>query len=179
MARDFRRTSTLGRSVRRATDWFSGPRGVLTFSAVANQAFGTGITNFVDGQTLIRTRGDVIVGLSSTGGALEGFGRVGLGICVVTDKAATIGITAIPAPITEMGWDGWLWHWVGAFKSIEGVSPTTDANGQSAMRIPIDSKAMRKLGEDQTIVAVMEARDEVGTSVLDATLNTRMLMKRN
>ncbi len=99
----------LDRSHRRATDWFSGPRGVLTFNSATLKAFATGVTNFQDGQTIVRTRGDLIIGLSATGGALEGFTRVAVGMCIVTTKASDIGPTAIPGPLTEVAWDGWFW----------------------------------------------------------------------
>ena len=170
-------TSRFRTQSRRATDWFSGPRGVLATTTAQTQPFLTGVTNFQDGQTIIRIRGECLLSLSGGPTAVEGFGRVGIGICMVTTKAAGIGTTAIPAPLTEMTWDGWMFHWVGAL--ISNIDTAwTGAEGSMVVRVPVETKAMRKVGEDRTMVAMLQTAGLVGTGfTLNGDLNTRCLLK--
>ena len=113
--------------------------------------------------------------LSTITSALDGFAEVALGLCVVTENAFGVGITAVPTPLTDIGWDGWLWHWAG---SVYGPSTTvTNAEGSANVRIPIDSKAMRKFKETDVMLAVLEVSAEVGAAVLTAKMVTRVLVK--
>ena len=103
-------------------------------------------------QTILRVRGAFFF-LSDQAVAGENqFGGFGLGI--VSEQAASIGISAIPHPVTD-GADGlWMVHQFFAssfdFQSAVGIAPRA---GQS---IVIDSKAMRKIGSDQRLVFVVE-----------------------
>ena len=89
--------------------------------------------------------------------------------------AASLGVTAVLSPTTDITWEGWLYHWTGAFVSMG--STIASGNGTSAQRIDIDNKAMRKIGEDESLICIMQTNEEVGTSVLNATLATRCLQK--
>ena len=105
----------------------------------------------------------------------DGFNVVGFGIRVVTLKAFTLGATAVPGPITEIEDEGWLWHHQ---TKIISLSTTEEGGlGLSVVRIPIDSKAMRKLGSDEVIVGVIETTAEVGTATMVSQMSTRMLIK--
>ena len=80
-----------------------------------------------------------------------------IGLAVVSDQAAAIGVTAIPTPFTDLGSDLWLLHAIldghfldattVGFDSI-GVSP---AGGQL-----VDSRAMRKVNGDQDVIFAVE-----------------------
>jgi len=81
----------------------------------------------------------------------------GLGIAVVTDQAAAIGVTAVPTPFTDLGSDEWLLHAVldGRFEFITGVG--FEANSVSPRGgALIESKAMRKVENGSDIVTVIE-----------------------
>jgi hypothetical protein len=92
-----------------------------------------------------------------------------------------VGVTAVETPITEESWDGWLWHSYFAVKSggiIDGTASTDDnqINGGSAvLRLPIDTKAMRKLNQEDVIYAAIEVT-ESGTSTARVHLNSRSLV---
>ena len=113
--------------------------------------------------------------LSTITSVLDGFGSVAFGLAIVDAAAFAIGITAIPHPFSDSDWDGWLWHWQG---SLYGPSSTvTNAAGPANVRIPIDSKAMRKWKQFDALVGVAEFGTEVGAAVITAKLNTRILVK--
>ena len=105
--------------------------------------------------TLIRTRGLFRAYLKSATTAGDGF-QGAFGICVVQSAAFDAGVTALPGPITEMGSDAWLYH------AIVSLHANTSAeaefmSGAVTQELIIDSKAMRKLDAENTVVAVLEA----------------------
>ena len=144
-------------------------------SVSSSALFTTGQQLLVDGLTLVRTRGELLVQLLTSDGAggAGGF-RWAAGICIVTENAAGVGVTAVPSPITDLGWDGWLWHQLGNVR----VQETTLLGQQLAatVRVPIDSKAMRKMRSLDFIIAAFQVV-EVGVSTIEAHLETRMLVK--
>ncbi len=76
------------------------------------------------------------------------------GLCVVSDQALAIGITAVPTPVTDLGSDLWFVHQM-TFNDFTFASAASYQS--SAGRIyEIDSKAMRKVNDDQDIVLVFE-----------------------
>ncbi len=158
---------------RRRTGWEEGP-GVLTsqaFTTSTSAILGSGQANLDDGVTVVRLRGFVELTLSA-GGALDGFaGAIGIGI--VSTPAFDIGITAVPTPITEIEWEGWMWHQLFSLHSPGAFSATSTG---SVLRLPIDSKAMRKFDSQETILAVMEVT-ETGTTAMTVRLGTRLLLK--
>ena len=136
----------------------------------------TGQSSLFDNQTIVRVRGQLTASLVTVTSVLDGFARAAMGICVVSENAAGIGITAIPQPISDASWDGWLWHqWLGAFT---GYSTTETGRGpMEAVRMEIDSKGMRKLRATDVIVGVIELGTEVGTAALQFVAETRVLIK--
>ena len=129
----------------------------------------------VDGNTIVRLRGSALLYLTSVAAALNGFTRVALGIGIVSTAAATVGITAVPTPLTEINWEGWMFHWTGSLINIDNT--IDDSIGGGVVRIPIDSKAMRKINDDETLFGVVEVSGEVGTAVMGFNGSTRMLVK--
>jgi hypothetical protein len=110
--------------------------------------------------------------LSAATSALDGFtGAFGIGIA--TAAATAIGITAVPTPITEQEWDGWIfWH---AF-SVRAPAAFDGTMAAIFRSVEIDSKAMRKLREEDSIYAAVEVIEQ-GTSALNVGLDTRILLK--
>jgi hypothetical protein len=97
------------------------------------------------------------------------------GIGITTADAFGIGVTAVPTPLTERDWDGWLfWHaW-----NLKTVTATI-ADGVNAVgafqRIEVDTKAMRKQDENMLIYGCMEGT-EVGNAVLNWNFDSRLLV---
>ena len=99
--------------------------------------------------------------------------HVAVGIGIVTNEAFAIGATAIPGPISEADWDGWMYHRF--FDLHKGLADTTD--GSSAIEFEVDSKAMRKWdGGAETLVGMVEAV-EAGTASMDVFFDSRVLLK--
>jgi len=157
---------------RRKTGWELGP-GTFTdlgaFTASQSVIVGSGIQFLEDGLTLVRTRG--FVELVQTGGVALGDGYTGaFGIAIVTAQAFGVGISALPTPITEANWDGWLWHQMFSLRCNEA---NTDFKRQV---FEIDSKAMRKVGFEEVCYMVVEV-DEIGDAIMEVTGGSRILMK--
>jgi len=172
MARRFAPRSRGG--VRRKTDWFASapltaPVAVAASSAVLLEV----AVPFDVGETVIRIRGLVSVRSDQVVASENMLGAFGIGI--VTEQAATAGIASIPHPVTDGGWDGWMWHTYFAdrftFLDSSGFS-----DGVSPRHYVIDSKAMRKVDGNERLVVVVENSTATGINV---TSMERILSKVN
>ena len=159
------------RQPRRINKWGFGPDSIgQTVTASGSVLWTNGVQLGVEAAvTDIRLRGFAEL-LLSAGTALDGF-RGALGIGYVSEEAFAIGITAIPTPVTDSDWGGWIWH-----QFFELHNPTATAGVESQLRFNIDSKAMRKVTNNQLMVGVMEA-NETGVSSLTLHADTRVLSK--
>ena len=174
--RSIRSPRTSGVS-RRQTSWAIGPRGAQGAVAVnSSVVFPTGSQATESGLTIVRIRGSAFFHLASVDAVDGGFARVGFGICIVSENASAVGITAIPTPLTDVGWDGWMYHRL--FALIAGI-PITDLGGMVGpnFRFDIDGKAMRKEKETDVVVGVVEYQQEQGTADARGYLDTRLLVK--
>ena len=159
------------RRPRRNTSWVAAASGIVQRTSSGSTLFGFGGQAVVDGLTIMRTRGHLGIYLSAGAAALDGFdGAVGLAI--VSENAFGVGITAVPTPITDEAWDGWFWF---SHFSVKVPSANNFAGNASSIQIPVDSKAMRKIKNTDTIIAVLEAT-EVGGATVNMSLQTRMLV---
>ena len=171
------RTSRGSFPARRASSWEDGPGGttIQSFSSTGSGFLGAGAQALRDGLTLVRLRGQAALYLSDVTSVLDGFvGAVGIGI--FTAEAFAIGITAVPTPIADAKWDGWI-YW----KPFQLVSQTTTDTllGEEVLgadKFEVDTKAMRKLREGDTVAMVMEVVER-GTAVIKADFDSRMLLK--
>ncbi len=171
-----RSSRTFARALRRRTSWGVGPKGALTFSTsnpVA--AFGSTAVALSDGLTIVRIRGELLMYLTVADAINAGYDEVAVGICVVSENAAGVGITAVPTPITDVAWDGWMWMWQGSMKAA--VANEFDRGQTSSVRAIVDTKAMRKIKETDVIVAVAEAGAEATNASLSLRFNSRTLVK--
>ena len=169
-------------ALRRKTVWGLGPEAALT-PLTGSAVNGWSLFSFpiVQGATLIRTRGEIMLWLTAATALNDGF-RGAVGIAVTTVSAATIGATAIPSPITDDDWDGWLWHHYFSLRAPgpivqAAVALQTDNSLTSSVRYEIDSKAMRKIPDSEfAIVGVLEVA-LTGTAVMAYEAQTRLLAK--
>ncbi len=122
--------------------------------------------------TVVRTRGIITVYSDQTAANEEPFGAIGM--CVVSDQALAIGVTAVPTPITDSGSDLFFLHQYFAAP----VKATTDiAFANVSQTYGFDSKAMRKISEDESLIIVVE--NASATAGLNYLLQFRMLIKVN
>ena len=163
----------IGGSYRRKVSWDRGPRGDLASTAGGVQLFTTAVQAAVDDLTVVRVRGELLISLlaASTVGSFMSFA---FGMCIVTENAFGVGVTAVPAPFSDGAWDGWLVHLQGTV-----LAQTADPNGgnSDSYRAIIDSKAMRKTHQTDVMIGVIEWHDEVGVVSVESVLQTRHLSK--
>ena len=102
--------------------------------------------------TIIRTHLSIIMTSDQAAASENQIG--GIGICVVSDQASAIGITAVPTPLTDLDSDLWLLHQLlfGEFLFGDGTG-FTDPTGTF---MTLDSKASRKVNDAEDVVIVGE-----------------------
>ena len=129
-------------------------------------------TPIVGGETVLRTRG--LISIASDQEAFDELQIGAYGIGVVTEQAASIGITAIPHPNTDAAWGGWLYHtyYSYQYRSLTAVGAMADF----AHQIVVDSKAMRIVRDDERLVMVIENSAAFGIEVFNS---FRILSKVN
>jgi len=162
-----------GRS-RRESLWFDIAETETTITAASTAALFTGLTSVLLGLrpfTIVRTRGTMMVSSDQT--ANTETQQIGFGICVVSDQALAIGVTAVPTPMTDGESDLWF-----VFEVLEHRIQVSSAIGilsPAGSRKDWDSRAMRKVEEGSDIALSVET----GTisSGLVVTKHGRMLIK--
>ena len=103
--------------------------------------------------TILRTRGEILI--TGTPDAASDVDMVGLGIVVVSATAFGVGGASLPGPLADSNADFWLWH---KFVPLDALTLTA-GDPQSIttnVRIEVDSKAMRRISTDQTVVLMAE-----------------------
>ena len=165
-----------GSRQRRRTGWENGPRGSILPGAVGKTIFPIGQLSLEDGQTVVRIRGELNAFLLVSAAGNPRIESIGFGICVVTEQAFLAGATAIPGPLSEMFWEGWMWHQLTSFETNPAfVLPSN--RGPGSERFTVDSKAMRKFDEGNVLVAVVELADLFNSAAARFILDSRILLK--
>jgi len=162
---------------RRRTGWEEGPGSssvAAAFSASGSAILGAGLVALADGLTVARIRGNMELVLNSATAALSGYhGAVGIG--KTTSEAFTVGITALPTPLTDADWDGWMWHSFYDLHAVTGAASDGVNAVSNYLRIPVDSKAMRKFDLSDTLFVVTEVI-EVGVATMSIHFDSRILL---
>ena len=179
--------SSSARSLRRKTSWQIGPSTgasgePVTIIASSSVLAAKGASIAVDGITTVRWRGELNLLLSLADAAGSGFhGAFGIG--VATTAAFLGGVATLPTPLDEEDWDGWVYHRYFSLLSGGPLATATAADQQSqvnsmsaAVRIEVDSKAMRKEMSDMTEFAIIQVV-EIGASSMEFAFNSRTLIK--
>ena len=154
------------RTRRRQTHWAE-MAGATTLSATTATLLAVSQAGH-EGETVARLRGLCAVTLETGASVDDGFFGA-IGFAIVTSAAAAAGVASIPTPITEAGWDGWFLH-----RYFDVRTGTSAADGSGFARLELDSKAMRKVNEDEAIVMVSEVIED-GTAVAVLTCRARIL----
>ena len=178
------RGSRLGTPQRRQSSWQVGPGGTAEqlFTTSTALILGSVANATEDGLTVVRLRGELLLMLT-TADAVGGGYTGAFGIGVASADATAVGVTAVPNPINDEDWDGWLYHryWSLAAGGVLAAAAAADATDQvnsttAALRLEVDSKAMRKLPENMGIFASLQVT-ESGVSLMSAWFNSRILIK--
>ena len=170
--RTFNRSSfPVGRAVRRKVLWFGTAEAAVDWTAVAGSAKLLVLTtNIADPVTIVRNRG--LLGVRSDQSVATEDQIGAWGMAVVTADAANAGAASLPGPMTDSSFP-WLMFEPFAqsfvFKSGIGVYPSF-----GDMRL-VDSRAMRKITEGQSLVLMYESG--VNSAGVDVLANMRTLLK--
>ena len=143
---------------------------------------GNSVLAALDGLTLVRTRGHLLLQLLTAVSAADGF--VGaFGMAKASSAAILAGVASVPTPLTEESWDGWFFHQYFSLISSCPIAVATAAqealqnnNVAAAVRFEIDSKAMRKIDIDEGFYMAIEVV-EIGAASMLWTSDTRILSK--
>ncbi len=97
-----------------------------------------------------------------------------IAMAVVSDQSVAIGVTAVPTPTTDQGSD--LFH---VFASLGGYMGflTAIGFGEMGKETNVDSKAMRKVNDDQDLILVQEGWGALVTSGGNTMVGGRILIK--
>ncbi len=166
------------RGLRRKTAWSLGPSNVVESRSAAGPVLWDGAAQAVgDGLTIVRIRGELVVQLNLATTAGDGFESFAAGLCIVSENAFGVGVTAVPSPITDIGWDGWMWYHTGG--QITSLVATASLVSRSfhSLRIPIDTKAMRKIRDTDILIGVFELGTEIGAAAVEFSARSRVLSK--
>ena len=167
MAHRVRSTRGAVRGAKRLTQWVgSADQGTVAIAAGASAIQQSNAT--LGATTVVRTRGVLDVRPQGFSADIEVIGA--MGIASVSDQAFAAGAASIPGPFTDSDWSGW-WVWEAFSYRFE---LTTDV-GRLIIpeRMVIDSKAMRKIEPNETVVVMVESQ----AAAFAASVHFRMLLK--
>ena len=144
---------------------------MTAITASGSGFLGSGVSMVLEGLTIVRIRGELLVTLDSVSGAGSSLtGAFGIGLA--TAEAFAAGIASVPTPVSDDDWNGWMWHQHFAVRSAAGTLLGLIAEGA---RYQIDSKAMRKTKDSDVLFAAFEATEVVEAAV-NVYLDSRMLV---
>jgi len=165
------------RTARRRGEWDRGPGTgtLLNLSTSSIGILGSGVLFTEGGQTVVRLRGHLQAFLKTASAGDEGF-HCAVGVGVVTADAFSIGITAVPDPIGDIAWGGWMFHQFFDLFAPSGTIADSFGGGPVIADFDVDSKAMRKIGINETLFAVVEVV-EAGTATMSIRFDSRVYIK--
>ena len=130
-------------------DWVGGDVGAtaLTTTQLILLIFSNSVET-----TLVRSRGSFFV--QAIANAALDADVAGLGLIVVSDEAAAIGGTSVPGPIAKPD-ASWIWHRYVGMRAAAASAADDSAIGLN-VHVQMDSKAMRKVDANSSIILVAE-----------------------
>ena len=161
-----------GSGSRRETQWLSLP--VVQTTVADSSALALSLTTAEKALrpfTIIRTHLVTLQTSDQSAASEDQFGAVG--ICVVSEAAEAVGVSAVPTPLSELDSDLWMVHQI-LFNEFQ-LDTAVGAESNAGRVLQIDSKAMRKVNNDQDVVVVTQGSGTGGGMVIS--MAGRMLIK--
>jgi len=125
-----------------------------------------------DPATLVRSRG--VFAVSSDQSITDETQIGSIGFAVVSQEAATVGITAVPVPSTAVLDERWFF--IEGFIHNFAVQTAVGLDAMAGHQHIIDSRAMRKLNGGDSLVIVVENTAAFG---FDIAVYVRFLLKQH
>ncbi len=163
------------RSTRRDTSWFDLPlTNVLVASNAAALVLSLTAAELAKRPfTIIRTQ--LTCHLGSDQLIADELQAMAVGMCVVSDQASAIGVTAVPTPDTDSASDLWFLHRYLVTSFFFNSAVGFDANG--GKMVHIDSKGARKVNDSEDVILAVETG--AISSGVSFTLGGRLLIKEH
>ncbi len=181
------RRRSFQRRERRPTDWMAATADFSSLGSVTSGAqlvlSATSISEGTLGhRTIVRIRGCIHLELAIETAAAT-LQEVGVGIALVDDRALAVSSGAgagLPQPIDDEDFEDWMWWWCGYLGTVGNpqAEVVTHRPRLGGVDLVVDSKAMRKWDENQTLVWIVQNKPIDGTATeIDAVAHGRMLLK--
>ena len=98
---------------------------------------------------------------------------IGVGLTIGTDDQVSAGSSAFPSPLNDLD-DDWFWHHI---FQLQAQSASQDESwGIQCQQKMIDSKAMRRVKQNDQLVLVIEPTQTSGTPTVDVLGYVRTLL---
>ncbi len=149
---------------------------MTTGASVVQELVSEAILENVPEPTLVRIRGSILVTLISSAAVPSSTFMV-MGIKLAS--AAAVTGASVEQPLAQIGSD-WIWWTVVPLVLLTGgsvASPNGDGLN-SNVRVPVDSKAMRKVKNNELLVLVMQNSVSESTTTVGVDGGVRCLFKR-
>ena len=160
-----------GRSRGRRSDYTWNGAAWFDATLSATQSLGSGSIATVNAAgTLVRLRGYATVSMDVA--AADNTQVVALGMIVGSDDQVAAGATAFPSPMDDLDAD-WIWHSFFPLRSVTGTQ--SDGVGGQVVSQVIDSKAMRRVKQNDQLVMVADAQILAGSPTADSVAGVRAL----
>ncbi len=153
----------------RRTDYEWTSFGTSALALAANGTAAVAFHTFLQTNTVYRIRGELLCWLDA-GQAAGDVMRVGVGIQVGMEDIDTTVLTS-PLADTDVPW---MWSYFGHL-AAESQTAGADLAGLSFARIPIDTKAMRRVKNQQVLQVVFETVTVGGAEVCNFAVAGRVL----
>ena len=160
------------RGPRRKSSWTGGPNGTASLGATGHALIATGAQVTLEGSTLVRLRGRFSQQVSVIPAIGTNTMDAAFGVCIVSENAFGVGSTAVPNPVADDVWEGWLYH-----RYFLGGSGLSGAAIDNPCTFEVDSKAMRKLRATDVIIGVLGVTEVGAAGVLNVSFDSRLLLK--
>ncbi len=144
--------------------WLAIPGGSRDLTSVTT-TIAPGNLTFTGPGTILRVRGDMWLAFSATTTALDQ-AEVTFGLALVSADAAVLGSTAVPDPGGDPDFPWLWWKSVSMFSTFVIDGTGSDNSGQLMLRIPVDTKAMRRFKPGTALAFVAQYGDTAGTPAL-------------
>ena len=156
-----------------------GRRTDYTWSGIAGSNLGafttvaglTGISTFGVAGTVMRIRGSVMAFLT-TAAAANSIKAINCGVIIGTEEQVATGAGAFPSPTSDLDAE---WLWWGSLLLARMTTTETESAGLVSQRIEIDSKAMRRVKQGQSINFLTKPVNLAGTESAGGAFNLRVL----
>ena len=138
----------------------------ITTATAGVKALGTGGISTLQSSTVVRTRGifcsKVVSGVPAGNSIIRG----AFGIIIVSADAFTVGITAIPGPLSDSDNDWYVWApFCHLLQSGDDEGLAILAN----VTMPFDSRGMRKVKVGDVSAVVIEYASDTNGTIFDVT----------